>query len=201
MLSWNKTSSLSKVAASALAFTIVLQAVLLSTVVAFERKNIIHGTVEIARAVETEHRSHAGSALRLFFPFASPYRIMEFAAYLSSRGVPVEGAPGDAGRFDNVILATRTIDGDGPCMEWRSIRCHAMNGPHPGDLVIILPDDEASRADTIWYREQGAPRFFYDVSPPISKSLYPLIFDIASLIHVDKTLPDRWMHGCVTLWK
>jgi hypothetical protein len=62
MLSWKKISSLSRVAASALAFTILIQATLLSTVVAFERKNIVHGTVEIARVVETEHRIHAGSA-------------------------------------------------------------------------------------------------------------------------------------------
>jgi hypothetical protein len=110
-------------------------------------------------------------------------------------------APGDAGGLGNVILGTRNIDGDGPCAEWRSVRCHAMNEPHPDDLVIILPDDTASRADTIWYRERGALVFSYDLRPPIPKSLYTLIFYIASLMHIDETLPDRWMHGFVTLWK
>ena len=38
----------------------------------------------------------SSQAVRLFFPFAGSYVIMEFGAYLSYRGIPVEGAVNEA---------------------------------------------------------------------------------------------------------
>src|SRR5262249_25115966 len=83
VLSWGKMWSWSKVAALVLAFTVVLQAVSVSTLAAFERKNAIHAKVEIASVVETRYRSGGETALRLFFPFSNPYVIAEFGSYLN----------------------------------------------------------------------------------------------------------------------
>ena len=126
---------------------------------------MIHGKAEIASVVETQYRHRTGNDLRLFFPFAGGYVIMEFGAYLNSVGIPVEGAADEGPGQNNVVLAeargTRVKnapDGpaeDGPCVAWTTIRCELIDQPSPGDLVIVLPDDEVSLAEASVYREQG----------------------------------------------
>src|SRR5215472_2945621 len=118
LLSWEKMWSWSKVAALMLAFTVVLQAVAVSTLVAFERKNVIHAKVEIASVVETRYRRSGKNALRLFFPFSNPYVIAEFGSYLNYRGIPVEGAVGEAAELNSVVLATKAVANDAPCVSW-----------------------------------------------------------------------------------
>jgi hypothetical protein len=173
----------------------------------FERKNGIHAEVAIARVVKTQYQSRAGNPLRLFFPFANPYVIMEFASYLSYRGVPVEGAEGESAGLNDVVLAAEAIAKDGPCVRYRSLTCHAVSGPAPGDLVIVLPDDEASLAEASVYWERGELLFSYEPRPPIPQWLHSLVGDLVgnlrmtSLIFVHKTLPDRSMDGSVTIWK
>jgi hypothetical protein len=201
ILSWKRMRSWSKATASVLAFTVLLQDVAFSAVSGIERKNIIKGKVEIARVIEAQYQRDAGSALRLFFPFAIPYRIMEFAAFLNFKGVPVEGAVGKAAGPNSVTLAARAVAKDGPCEEGWSILCHALSGPDPGDLVVVLPDDEASFAETAVYRERGKLLFSYEPRPPISQWLYSLIHPIAPFPIKNKTLPDRWMYGAVTIWR
>jgi hypothetical protein len=178
-----------------------------SAVAGFERKNIIKEKVEIARVIEARYRSDAGSALRLFFPFARPYRIMEFAAYLNFRGLPVEGGARKAGGPNSVTLAARTVAKDGACDEGWNILCHALSGPEPDDLVVMLPDDYASFAESSVYRERGELLFSHWPRPPIPQWLYSLIRNSA-LTHPfspfpikNKMLPDRWMYGAVMKWK
>ena len=89
-----------------LLFVVLIQDVSLSALYIFERKNVIQAKVEIARVIQTHYRNDGGNALTLFFPFASPYVIMEFASYLSYRHVPVEGAEAEATGLKNVALAT-----------------------------------------------------------------------------------------------
>jgi hypothetical protein len=203
VLSWKKMRSWGKTAATLLAILVVLQDVTVSAFAEFERKNYIRGRVEMASVVETQYRGVAGNNLRLFFPFSVPYQIMEFASYLNYRGVPVEGAVDKAGDTNSVILTTRAIAKDGLCAEWEEIRCHAVSGPAPGDLVIVLPDDRASLAEASMYREGGELLFFYQPRPPIPRWLHSL-FDslhIYTTRYTPKTNPDRWMDGSVTAWK
>lgn len=204
VLSWEKMRSWGKAAAMLLALIVLLQDVLVSVFAVFERKNLIHAKAEIASVVETQYRRGTGNDLRLFFPFADSYVIMEFGAYLNYRGVPVEGARDEASTLNNVVLAKTGTAEDGSCVEWRSIRCHAVSEPAPGDLVIVLPDDEASLAQASVYRERGELLLFYVSYPPIPHWLH-LAFD--SLPFGPQTgyryhaLPDRRMDGSVTKWK
>jgi hypothetical protein len=206
VLSWKKMRWWGKLAASMLAFTVLLQDVSFSTFAVFERKNDIHAKAEIASIVKTQYRSGAGNGLRLFFPFASPYVIKEFASYLNYRGVPVEGAVGKADGLGRVVLATRAFAEDGPCFV-SGITCRAVGGPAPGDLVIVLPDDEASLAEANVYRERGELLFFYEPYPSIPHWLYSLAaklvgsITIAAVRFAHKTLSDRWMDASVTVWE
>jgi hypothetical protein len=208
VLSWNKMRSWGKLATSVLALAILFQDVPFSAFAVFERKNVIHAKAEIASVVSTQYRNRGGDTLRLFFPFASPYVIMEFASYLNYRGVPVEGAVGAAGGSNSVVLATPALAEDGRCWgEGAGFRCHAINGPAPGDLVIVLPDDEASFSEASLYRDRGEPLFFYEPYPSIPHWLYSLAADlvgrltIAAFRYTHKTLSDRWMDASVTVWR
>ena len=133
--------------------------------------------------------------------------IMEFASYLSYRGVPVEGAEAEPNELNNVALATSGVAKDGPCVEWRSFRCHTVKGPDRGDLVIVLPDDEASLAEASAYRAQGELLFSYEPRPRMPQWLRSLVRNLvgnlrmALPIFVHKTLPDRSMDASVTLWR
>ena len=212
VLSWKKVQPWGKMAGMLLAFIVLFQDLLVSAFVVFERKNVIHGKAELASVVETEHRRSIGNNPRLFFPFAGGYVIMEFAAYLSYRGLPVEGATDEDSGRNSLILAeairTRIKAGgkaeNGPCVGWTSIRCELVGGPAPGDLVIVLPDDEASRAEASMYREQGELLFAYEPCPRIPHWLYSLFASLpigAATRYRYDTLPDRWMDASVTRWE
>jgi hypothetical protein len=193
VLSWKKTPSRDKIAAMLLAFLVLIQNVMGSAYAVFERKNVIHGKAEIASMVKTQYLK--GNDLRLFFPFAGPYMIMEFAAYLDYRGVPVEGAVGEASGMNSVVLATRDVAEDGPCVTWIMIRCHRVYGPAPGDVVIVLPDDGRTAEEASVYRERGELLLLYEPTPRVPHWLHSLFATFFPWI------PDRWMDGSVTIWK
>ena len=211
VLSWKKTQPWGKFAGILLAFIVLCQDVLISAFVVFERKNVVHAKAEIAAVVETQYR-RAGNNLRLFFPFAGGFVIMEFGAYLDYRGIPVEGATDEAPSLSSLALAeassTRAKVGGkaeaGPCVPWVKIWCQLVNGPAPGDLVIVLPDDEASLAEASVYRERGELLFSYEPHPSIPHWLYTL-FNILPIGPESRyrydALPDRWMDGSVTKWE
>ena len=121
---------------------------------------------------------------------------MEFAAYLSYHGIPLEGVDGaDGGRSDDVVLAGRAVAGDGRCVGYQTIQCHAAIRPAPGELVIVLPDDPASSAQASLYRARGE-LFYYEPRPAIPVWLLALITD---RLHIANS--DRWMEGSVTIWQ
>jgi hypothetical protein len=152
---WKETAFAGKVTVSVLVVGVLIQDVSLSAFAIFDRKNVIHAKYEIASVVEARYQRGAENAPRLFFPFASPYLIAEFGSYLSYRGVPVEGVAAKTAGLSSVVLTTGSIAKDGPCVDWLPPRCHAVSGPNPGDLVIVLPDDEASLTEASVYREEG----------------------------------------------
>ena len=82
-----------------------------------------------------------------------------------------------------------------------------VSGPDRGDLVIVLPDDEASLADASAYRAQGEQLFSYEPRPRIPQWLRSLVRNLVGNlrmtfpIFVHKTLPDRSMDASVTLWR
>jgi hypothetical protein len=213
LLSWKKISSWSRILAMVLTFIVLFQDVSVSAFSIYERKNVIHAKAEIASVVETQLQRGTGNDLRLFFPFASAFVILEFGAYLDYRGVPVEGAADEGSRLlRSVVLAearrTRANLGgkaeDGPCVEWLRIWCRVVSEPAPGDLVIVLPDDEASLADASVYRERGELLFSYEPRPSIPRWLFWLFNSLPvgrqSGYRYDM-LPDHWMKGSVTKWK
>jgi hypothetical protein len=186
VLSWGKMRSWRKMAAMLLAFIVLYHSVLVSAFVVYERKNVIHAKAEIASVVKKQYRSNNGNHFRLFFPFAGAYVIMEFGAYLNHVGVPVEGASEEAPGVNDVVLAESSRNRakysaggnaeDGRCEEWTPIICRVISEPTSGDLVIVLPDDEASLGEASAYRTRGELLFTYAPRPRIPRWLH-WIFD------------------------
>jgi len=191
----------SKLVALALLLAVVVQNVSLSAFRVFEQKSVIHAKGEIAQVVQARYQNAAGDTRRLFFPFASPYMIMEFASYLDYRGVPVGGLMDSAGGMNSVSVVTRAMTRDGPCVGYRNLICHAAATPDPGDLVIVLPDDNQSLAYVAPYLAQGELLFSYE--PGIPQWVYPFItsLPIVSPGDLQKELRDGWLHASVTAWK
>jgi hypothetical protein len=215
ILSWKKRPLREKLVTIPVILIIVFQDALVSAFSVYERKNVIQGKVELASVVESQYRAHAGNSFRLFFPFSGGYTIMEFGAYLSSRGIPVKGAADEVSRLDSVLLAearrTRvkntpngTAGEDGPCIDWNSIWCQLVDGPAPGDLVIVLPDDEASLAEASAYRDEGVLLWHSRPRLPVPDWLHWLFDSLpvgAAARYRDDALPDRWMDGSVAKWR
>jgi hypothetical protein len=168
----------------------------------FEQKNILHAKAEIARVIRARYQAASGHIGRLFFPFASPYMIMEFASFLDYQGVPIKGLIDEAGKLNGVSVATGTLTQDAPCVTYRNLVCHAPTTPDPGDLVIVLPDDGQSLAAVTSYRAQGELLFSYE--PSIPQWLYPFIRSVPIVSPgpiPKKELPDGWLYASVTRWK
>ncbi len=64
--------------------------------------------------------------------------------------------------------------------------------------MIVLPEDEASRAEASAYRKRGDLLLSYDPRPPLPQMLHSLY---VSPYGYRAKLPDRWMDASVTLWK
>lgn len=97
------------------------------------------------------------------------------------------------------MLATKTPDAH----DWNCTWCHAASGPAVGDLVIVLPDDEASLSEASVYREEGELLFSYHPRPPIPQWVYSLVGNdhIVTVKYSAAPRPERWMDGSVTVWK
>jgi len=191
-----------KLVALALLLAVILQNFWLSAFVSFEQKSVIHTKDKIAQVVQARYQNTAGDIRRLFFPFASPYIIMEFAHYLDYRGVPVEGITDAAGGLNSVSVVTRAMTKDGPCVGYRNLICHAAATPNAGDLVIVLPDDNQSLADLTPYLAQGELLFSYE--PIIPQWVYPFIRSLPIVSPGNaqtRELRDGWLHASVTAWK
>ena len=151
---------------------VLLQDLSLSAFRMYERKNVIHAKAEMGRAIKARYDSDPQN-VRLFFPFAGPFHLMEFASYLNYIGVPVEG--GGSVAASNVMMVGRAIEKDGPC-GYRTFVCHAGSKPDPGDLVVVLPDDLTTTDELKSYRQEGADALFsYRPRPSIPPWLRPYV--------------------------
>jgi len=201
--SWRQFNLVRKIAVASALCLVLFQNFSLSAFRLFEDKNFVHAKVGIASSVVANYMPAAAKPLRLFFPFATPYVLMEFASYLDYRGLAAEGAPdGNAGKYA-VVLVSKGVAVAGPCVPFRSIVCHPGREPVAGDLVVVLPDDDASVAQVSLYLHRGEPLFSYEPRPRVPEWLDPFVrrLHIASIAFPQKQLPDHWLRASVTAWK
>jgi hypothetical protein len=209
VLAWTQTRLWPRIAIGSLCTIVLLQNLALSAICLYQRKNLLHAKAAISQILIDRYR--AGQLHSLFFPFADPYVVHEFAAYLSYRGVPIEEAATEfAGSGRAVRLSARSIQKDSRCVEWFTFLCHARSQPEKGDLVIVLPDDSASFADALPYRSPNELVFSYQPRPEILHALGPINRRIHIASHLfypygfelqgswpQEELPDRWLDASI----
>jgi hypothetical protein len=192
-----------RLCALALLSLVLLQDLSLSAFRMYEAKNVIHSKAELGRVIDARYASSPQNVKRLFFPFASPYYMLEFASYLNYLGVPVEKSPVDSTATGTVMMVGKAIQKDGPC-GYRTFLCHPGSRPNPGDLVVVLPDDFTATDELNSYRQEGTePLFSYRPRPPIPPWLQPYVnrLHVVSPIFAHDQLPDFWLNASVTIWK
>ena len=182
---------------------VLLQECSLSAFRTYERKNVIHAKAEMGRAIRDRYEIDPQSVRRLFFPFTSPFDILEFASYLNYIGVPVEQRSAGLRTTGDVRLAGKTIEKDGPC-GYIEFVCHPSKTPEPGDLVVILPDDSTSIDESNSYRQVGsAVLLSYEPYPRIPQWARPFVdcLHVVSPKFSQRPLPDSWLEASVSEWK
>ena len=193
----------SRLGALALLALVLLQDLSLSAFRMYERKNVIHAKAEIGRVIKERYESDPQNVKRLFFPFARPFHVLEFASYLNYLGVPVEQVPADSVASSSVVIVGTAFQTVGRC-GYRTFVCHPGSRPDPGDLVVVLPDDFTTFEQLNSYRQEGTdPLFSYHARPSIPRWLLPHVnhMHLVSPVFSQNRLPDFWLEASVTIWK
>jgi hypothetical protein len=182
---------------------LLAQQLAFSTFCVFERKNTIRAKAEMARAILAHYRRDPTGTTVLYFPFANTTLVMQFGAYLQHLGVPVDTPSAPGSRNPAVVLTSAAVATEGPCVAYEEIQCRPGGAPESGDLVVVLPDDEASSAEVAPFRENGALLASYSPRPELPSWIHPYlgILHNASPHAVTQTFPDRWLDASVTQWK
>lgn len=192
-----------QLAVTAAVVLLLIQQLAFSAFCVFERKNTVRAKAEMASAILSRYRHDPSATTVLYFPFASTTLVMQFGAYLQHIGVPIDTASVPDSRNPSVVLASAAVATAGPCVPYEVIRCQPGGRPEPGDLVVVLPDDEASSAEVAPFRENGVLLASYFPRPQLPSWTHPYlgILRNASPHAVTQTFPDRWLEASVTEWK
>jgi len=193
-----------KVLVTVSVLVILVQALSLSAFRMYEAKNVMHTEADMANTMEDRYRhTNGGQDLKLFFPFARPYRIMNFAGYLSLQ-IPVDGVPSSSPSAHPLRLAGRSITMNGPCVPERSPICEAASTPDAGDLVVVLPDDKAPPEELAEYQQHtNGLLLSYHSVPAVPRwlSFYVHHLHIASPSFAREELPTSWLNASIAVWK
>ncbi len=187
----------------ALVILVVLQDVSLAAFRMYERKNVIHAKVEIGQLIKERYAHDPQDVKRLFFPFAEAFPVLEFVSYLNYIGVPVEEVPARSDGARGVVIVGQAFHTTGPC-GYRTFVCHPGNGPEPGDLVVVLPDDFTRTGELNSYQQDVTRQLFsYRPGPSIPGWFYPYVrrLHVVSPIFSQSQLPESWLNASVTIWK
>jgi hypothetical protein len=189
-------------AALALLCLVGFQDLSLSAFRMYEKKNVIHAKAEMGQMIADWYRSDPEKVKRLYFPFATPFHILEFASYLNYLGVPVEQDPTDSPTARSVLLVGKVIEKEGPC-GYRKFICHPGGQPDHGDLTVVFPDDPTRADGLVPFKQEQVERIFcYHPRPAIPSWLYPYVasLHVVSPVFPRSQLPGFWLNAQVAVW-
>jgi hypothetical protein len=171
-LSWGRMRPGYRTASLTLIGVILYQSLAASTFQTLERKYVNREKAEVARLIIDLYERDPQRMPRLYFPFTNPIYLMNFASYLSYRGLPVEGAGRGSAGDNNLMFVSKKAVRDGPCADYQPIVCHADNAIDHGDLVIVFPDDAVLRREVPYYMESGEVLISHGPWPPIQRGSF-----------------------------
>lgn len=199
LMSRNKMTRFFQWAAVGVATLVTVQGVSLSAFRLYEAKNVIHGKAELGREIAAEYAAHPGQVKRLFFPYAGPWQIMEFASYLNYLGVPIEQDAKSGLGAKGVALIGPAVPSDGPC-SYRSFLCRSGSKAIANDLIVILPDD-VTNSENSPLGPQDDTLFTYSPRPSIPPwmSQYVRQLHVISPVFAHSQLPASWLDASISV--
>jgi hypothetical protein len=160
-----------------------------------ERKNTIAGKVDLAGFLTGYLRGRGITPTRVFFPYTDGYRMMEFSAFLTYKGLSVNPALAvDSLSRTSLVFESPLSFPDNHCVDFRPTPCVHADAPLSGDLVVFLPDDTAPPGELAALGEHATPLFEREPFA-VSAATRPILslFRGGSLVSSDKPLPDHWL--------
>jgi hypothetical protein len=156
-----------------------------------ERKSLIVESHRLADFLEGYLPKATGSAIDLYFPYATRHQLATLSAYLKYRGLPIAQSgfakPSTGPQFIIESPAEFTAN---KCVEYSVYRCVHGDRPRPGALLVVMPDDhvdmgdvrELARNSTLLFRldppaccssKSSSLRFLYVISPEFAATGLP----------------------------
>jgi hypothetical protein len=203
LLSWDEMLPWKRAATIGVTCLVAVQWVAHSAFHVLERQNSLQAKAEVVRLVERQY-SQSEAPPKLFFPFASTWKVMEFGYYLEFRGIPVEDDQATAENTRKPVeLVLQSAAANGRCVKFWGLICRAAARPNPGDLVVVLPDDNVGSSQVGEYLGGGERVLSWDHRLRVPNRFFPIVrmLSIASADYSHEKLPDRWPDASVTLWR
>jgi hypothetical protein len=199
VLPWVSKAMKLRIAVAAAFSCLVLHNAAYSTFRIVERKGVIAAKSRFADFLEDYIATANGKAVKLYFPYANGYHLMELSAYLRYRGFNMvrEGIVGDdAG--SHVFIEGRQEFPHNRCIDDKDYVCIHANQPKEADLIVVLPDDIASMQDVGDIGNHSALLFAFDACEMRAKCgrLLRLLYTTSHAISAGvsgKELPEHFL--------
>jgi hypothetical protein len=81
--------------------------------------------------------------MNLFLPYTSSFDLMELAAFLRYKGLPIELVVEPPRQRALRLVAPQSFP-NGQCARWWRFRCYESSAPPRGSFLVVLPEDEVS---------------------------------------------------------
>lgn len=154
------------------------------------RKNFIAGQVELAQFLKRYLEQSNNEPVKIFFPYAAGYDLMELSAFLDYKGLPL---PDNAqGQRVQVVFESPLRFPQNRCVDYRGDTCRHADLPGSNELIAELaadaiPDKEAAASD--------CEEVLFNYKPfVISPKSLPFFDSLQALAFVRRThLPRRWL--------
>ena len=155
-LGWQEMRWCVRLAAATVAVVVTGQSVLESARQVLERKYYIQRMAVTADAIKALCDRDPKAVRKLYFPVATGYRLVDFASYLSYRGVPVEIAGVTQPYVAGVRIFGSRISSDRKCFSFGDFVCHPGLASGDWDMEIVLPQEWVLPEEMSHYEEVEA---------------------------------------------
>jgi hypothetical protein len=180
----------------AVTFVVILfQGVVYSSFRIVERKNIIATKSHLAGFLRGYQATTKSDTVELFFPFADNYHLMGISSYLRYEGLHLVGQSLDSqGSTPRFVIEGHREFVDGRCVEYRDYSCVHAERASPGALIVVLPDDDASKREVEQVSQGSTPLLSVNACEICNrKDSWFRRLHAVSAEFANRELPEHWL--------
>jgi hypothetical protein len=134
--------------------------------VVYHRLNFIDGRAQIVKFLLEYRRQHAGSELSVHFPLVQQQWVLYyFSCFLKYKDRLIGADVRDSTSNGFTLTSPLEFPND-KCVSWNQDHiCVHADAPHPGELIVILPEDRVSQEALASLQEKGELLLHYSPVP------------------------------------